>query len=408
MGSGLPITVGRRMKGQGPLDPHLNSVPRKESLVDQSQTGKEIEAWADAAMFKAQEIDRTAGPQVFLLSCNHDPLGSVAAAAKAYKGEFVESLAQITDEERRYYLGEIRKTALAMPLEAVNFQFRITGVTRGFTHQMVRQRTAAYSQESTRFAVKEDVPVGLPPSLADTIPWSEWYKKCERELYPNGLGNTNLEALQADPSLYERMKQVHEYAQQQASPEQIWRREWDEEVENISTTYNALVNMGMPAEDARGILPTNLLTQINYHTNLRNFIDEGGKRLCTQAQFEWRVVFSKMLAAIREYGEKQWYCIGPDNKPMDSAWQFHAIADLFRPVCYLKGSCQFNADFDRYCSIKERVEQNAAINRPSSEWGSEYDNDRTCGPNGEGYRNIEPIFPAEWLLDHASARRKAT
>ena len=63
----------------------------------------EVSVWADEAMFRAQSIDRTSGPRVFLLSCNPDPLGSIAACAKAYIGEFVEDLSQITDDGLQHY-----------------------------------------------------------------------------------------------------------------------------------------------------------------------------------------------------------------------------------------------------------------------------------------------------------------
>lgn len=341
-------------------------------------SGKEVQKWADEFMFRAEEIDANKGPEVWLLDCNNDPLGSIAAAAKAYKGEFVAGLHEITDEERRYYLAEVQKSALAMPLESVRFHFRIKGVTRGFTHQMVRQRTAAYSQESTRFAVKESVPVGLPPSL---------------------VGTKGDQALGA-----ERDK------------EEYWRNVWDACIDHIEQAYNHLVNSGMPAEDARGLLPTNLLTQLNYFTNLRNYKDEAGKRLCTQAQFEWRIVFSKMLEAIREYGKTQTYfgadkdhAIYPNAKGQpvtgSSKWQFDALADLFRPICYYKGSCQFLAEFDRKCSIRDRVQLNATINRPSSKWAETVtlDDAPFVQPTIVDL-GIPAIHPEEWLLDPSAAR----
>ena len=376
---------------------------------------KEIAKYADQAMFKAQEIDRTAGPRVFLLSCNSDPLGSIAAAAMAYTGQFVESLSQITDEQRRYYLREVQKSVLEMPLEVVQFHFRITGVTRGFTHQMVRQRTAAYSQESTRFAVKEDVPVGMPPSLNGTVPWKEWWDKCARELFP---------ALDKYVGAYdnpERKALIDKHAEETASKEQIWRREWDWTVDKISLQYNSLVNNGMPAEDARGLLPTNLLTQINYITDLRGLKGHAGVRLCTQAQFEWRQVWAQIVQAIREYGKIQLYTRPCQNDiewsshpngvyQASAQWQFDALADIFRPICYYRGSCQFQADFDRHCTIRDRVEANAEINRPSTEWDQDY----VQWPKGapEFDSSVDPekvigqIFPAEWLLDPAAARVK--
>lgn len=340
---------------------------------------KEVQVWADEAMFRAQSIDRKAGPRVFLLSANNDPLGSISAAAKAYKGEFVSSLAEITDDERRYYLTEVQKSVLAMPLESVNFHFRITGVTRGFTHQMVRQRTAAYSQESTRFAVKEDVPVGDPPSILGTKSFDERVEDLRKRMPPM----TN-------------EVELRRLASEGRTKEESWRDIWDDTVQFIDESYNQMVNSGMPAEDARGILPTNLLTQINYITDLRGLKEHAGLRLCTQAQFEWRQVWAQIIYALREYGTEQTYlCYGEDGlgEYRGSGWQFDALADIFRPICYYRGSCQFQADFDRKCSIRDRVERNAAIGRPSTKWGE---------PGGNGAPM--PIFPAEWLLDPSAAR----
>lgn len=343
-------------------------------------TGKNLERWADEFMFEAEAISVSDGPKVYLLSANNDPLGSVAAAAKAYKGEFVQSLAEITDEERRYYLAEIQKTALAMPLESVNFQFRITGVTRGFTHQLVRQRTAAYSQESTRFAVKSGVPVGLPPSIIETKPIAERAADLSVK-YPMWSADDCLELTERD-----------------ASGADLWRDKWDEAVEKITEVYNFLVNDGMPAEDARGLLPTNLLTQVNYHTSLRGLQDHSGLRLCTQAQFEWRQVWLQIVEAIQQYGHSVSYREGDEEK--SSAWQFEALASIFKPICYQRGSCQFGAEFDRKCSIRERVQDFAAHGVPSSEWGREHQvTDRDGKPS-----RLLPIHPAEFMYDEGAAR----
>src|SRR6516225_3330632 len=293
---------------------------------------KQIQKWADAAMFKAAPIDKESGPRVQLLSCNSDPLGTIAAAAKMYKGEYVETLAQITDDERRHYLSDVRKNVLAAPLEFVNFHFIISGVTRGFTHQMVRQRTATYTQESTRFAVKEDVPVGYPPSITG-----------------------------------KRMAQ-----------EENWKVVWDDCVKHIEEAYNSLINSGMPAEDARGLLPTNLLTRINYNTSLRGLLEHSGLRLCTQAQFEWRLVWMKMIQAIRDYGETQYYPLQKrrmfngesETAEVSSSWQFDELASIFKPICYKTGKCEFMSDGDRYCAIRDRVQDFHSRGVPSKDWNT--------------------------------------
>lgn len=325
---------------------------------------KQIQKWADKAMFKAEEINPDEGPQVQLLSCNNDPLGTIAAAALMYEGKSVASLDRITDEQRRYYLEQVQKSVLEAPLEFVNFHFIISGVTRGFTHQMVRQRTATYTQESTRFAVKETVPVAPPPSLDGTISWPEWMWKCSQELFPGAM-------VTKDALTVEQAKMVQDYAFRQASKQQLWRREWDTLVEDIDSTYNALVSAGMPAEDARGLLPTNLLTRINYNTSLRGLKDHAGVRLCLQAQYEWRLVWKQILEAIREYGKTQWYTTEPEKGVLvsnQSAWQFDALAGVFKPICYAAGKCEFMANVDRFCGIRDRVEAHHKAGTPSDKW----------------------------------------
>lgn len=366
--------------------------------------GAEVQKWADKAMFKAEEIDATKGPEVTLLSCNPDPLGTIAAAALMYEGKSVGSLAEVTDTQRRYYLEQVQRSVLEAPLEFVNFHFIISGVSRGFTHQMVRQRTATYTQESTRFAVKETVPVALPPSLVDTVPWKAWLNACWSGLYP-------VENVTGDAQIDERrLEQVQQYAVQQATPQQLWRREWDDCVEEIDSTYNALVSAGMPAEDARGLLPTNLLTRINYNTSLRGLKDHAGVRLCTQAQYEWRQVWTAMLAAIREFGRQSngvptEYALlnkgvygGSEVK--SSQWQFDALADIFKPICYYKGRCQFMSDVDRACVIRDRVEAFADLGIPSVKWGERFEElDNYEYPTGTV---VEPISREEWMAEGAA------
>lgn len=292
--------------------------------------GEEVQRWADEAMFAAEPMEVGEGeqimPKVYLLSATPDPLGSIAAMAMMYEGKVVRDLGDVTDEQRKHYWEEVKKTHLKAPLEAVDLHFMIEGVTRSFTHQMVRQRTAVYAQESLRFAVKEgfEDEVPLPPSLM-------------------GLKEDDARVV-------------------------VWRTG----VREASEAYVGLVNAGVPAEDARGLLPHSITTRLNYKTNLRNLLDHAGNRLCTQAQFEWRVVFTELVKAIAEFdtmaGDEQ-----------SAAWQWRLIAgdNVFKPVCYELGHCPFTADFDRGCTIRGRVEA------------------------GE-FRKIDP---REWLMDPAAARR---
>lgn len=320
---------------------------------------REIQRWADTAMFRAQEIDAKAGPQVYLLWMTPDPLGAIAAACKMYKGEVVRNLADVTDEERLEYFAQVQKTKLKAPFEFVKFHFMIEGVTRAFTHQMVRQRTAAYAQESLRFAVKEDMPIGLPPSLAGTDDWGYQNETPDR-------------------------------------PEQM-RRVWEDAQYKIKEAYQYLVDAGMPAEDARGLLPHNVLTRLHYTTDLRALLDHAGNRLCTQAQFEWRQVFAKIIESIRDkanHTRPGAPGYGPDG--INTVYMADKLLSAFRPVCFQTGKCEFKANFDRACSIRDRVNYFEDWHVPSELWDKE-----------EHYpKNF--IKPGEWLLDHTAARQRPT
>lgn len=373
----------------------------------------EIQKWADDAMFKAEPLKASDGPKVYLVWMTPDPLGAVAAMAKMYKGEVVRSLSDVTNAERQEYMTQIMKTKLKAPLEAVKLHFMIEGVTRSFTHQMVRQRTAVYAQESLRFAVKEDMGEGvaLPPSLMGT-------RGTEEILAEQGNGHQHLD----------------ERTLAYLSNEEKMRVKWDHCVEIIDDTYNGLINMGMPAEDARGLLPHNITTRLNYVTDFRALLDHAGNRLCTQAQFEWRQVMAQLANAIRNYKPHEAriesmggrevslfnadadLIIGLEHLDGSDAWQFEALASTLRPVCYNTGKCEFMANFDRACSIRDRVEANHAIGRASSEWGEEYDhvkgNPIVSGVGPQSVVRDEdntPVFigaiqPREWLLDPGSAR----
>lgn len=414
---------------------------------------KALQAWADRAMFSAEGIpfDPVIGPEadVALLSCNNDPLGAIAAAAMAYEGKFVSSLEEVSDDDRRRYLREMQKTKLKMPLEAVNMMFRVKGVSRGFTHQMVRQRTAAYSQESMRFAVKEDMPVVLPPSIKGVVSEFEVIRNDIMERFPV-WGVKGMPHLPRPVAVHWQKKvfgdlpmpgelekacrdwdtalEEWNFRTARVSNEAKMRGIWDKVCEHIHRAYTQMIDLGMPAEEARGIMPTNIATQINYITNFRNLQVEAGKRLCTQAQFDWRDFWRKVMVELVEYGKHQTYTHALNSReaqqkdyyPGDvlkesSKWQFMELAKLFKPVCYLEGNCVFLANFDRHCSIRERVMANASVNRPSSEWDKDYrskeephvvqnpDGSLRAGVPSEVL--ISAIRDEEWMNDDAAARR---
>jgi len=267
--------------------------------------------WADRAMYSAKPIDGT-GPTVVLSDMTANPLRLVAAVSEQYRGGIFPDPTEVTREQAmEWYHGALKARGLPAPLEWVNFSFYIEGVTRAFTHQLVRQRTATFVQESMRFAVKE---------------------------------NAEMEIVM--PEYIARLAEDHPL-----------RVEWRTTARYIAASYNRMVNGGVPAEDARGILPTNIATRVHYRTNLRNLIEHAGLRLCSQAQYEWKQVWAEIIKAILAYG------------PEEDRWQQEAIVRMFRPVCYQTGRCEFMGPADRFCSIRDRVEAHHKNGDRPETWG---------------------------------------
>lgn len=326
--------------------------------------GKEIMAWSDEAMYEAQPMLKSESeeeslrifPKVFVLSATPDPLGTCAADMRMYRGDPVMSLADITQEEREWAWDELSKTALNTPLEGVSIKFMIEAVTRSFTHQMVRQRVGAYYvQESLRFAVKRGIAkeTALPPSIVAP---------------PEGS----------------------------SIGEPAWEI-WNKTIGSISDAYNQLVDAGIPAEDARGLLPHAVTTRIIYHTNLRALFEHAGNRLCTQAQFEWRHVFMGIMTALKEHETPNYVyrfrrSDGNGSRTAGDGWQWSLISEpkphTFTPICYRLGRCAFKSELDRGCSIRARVEAFERNAVPSDHWAIEIPGEMT-----------QPIYPHEWMAD---------
>jgi flavin-dependent thymidylate synthase len=279
-----------------------------------TQSGTELARWADEAMYSATPMDLEHGqnvqPHVKLISMTANPLRVMAAAAQLYRGDVVDDAKDIPRAIANDWVNDMNRTKLQAPLEFIDLHLLIGGVTRAFTHQLVRQRTAVYIQESMRFAVKGDAQweVAMPPSISHL-----------RE---------------DDPK----------------------RRIWDDTVARMAWTYKTLIDAGIPAEDARGILPMNITTRVHYKTNLRALVDHSGMRLCSQAQHEWKVVWRRIIEAIANYG------------PLDERWQQMGILSLLGPVCYQTGKCEFMASTDRHCSIRERVQAHYANGDHPDTW----------------------------------------
>jgi len=189
-------------------------------------------------------------------------------------------------------------------------------------------------------------------------------------------------------------------------------------VENIDAGYHYLAEHGLAAEDARGLLPHATATRIHVQNNLREIMKMAGERLCTQAQFPWKMLLTEMVQAIKMYTPDFSWIPQKGGQPQDQdyvrwtwentyRWQFRTIAEskIFRPVCYHTNECMFKASADRSCTIRERVEiRSRNGSHDSDQWHKPFMYPGHKEDGTLGYLTSEGINPAEWALDPAAAR----
>ncbi len=214
--------------------------------------------------------------RVSLISHTADPVTSIATAIacmkEKYPLEYVQNLPRKAKEEM---IAELMKSKLIGALEFASFEFMVEGVTRAFTHQLVRHRTFHFSQQSLRF---------FDASISGF-----------------------------------RMPEVSE----------LCRSDIESAVQYTMHTYKNLVEAGCPTEDARSILPTNVLTLISFGATMRGLIDLAEVRLCYQTQQE----FKEVMLAIK--------------KEVTNVDPF--LGSLLQVACERTGRCEFKSVYDRPC-----------------------------------------------------------
>lgn len=131
--------------------------------------------------------------------------------------------------------------------EFVDFTFCIEGVGRGFTHQFVRNRLGSYAQQTMRILDMDGFEYITGPSIS------------------------------ADPKL---------------------QLQYDAAMKSINEAYASLIAQGAKIEDARGLLPTNISTNIIAKFNLRALSQMMMSRASNRTQGEYRDVLDAMYEAV--------------------------------------------------------------------------------------------------------------
>ena len=188
---------------------------------------------------------------VELLYHTPDPERAVATAARlCYSPVGAAELMETMSEEKAHkVLRTICSSGHSSALEHASYTFAIDGVSRAMTHQLVRHRLASFNQQSQRYVSYKDDPSFIVPSTISESP--------EKQAIFDEAANAAFEG------------------------------------------YRKLVEAGVPAEDARYLLPNAYETKIVVTMNIRELLHFFELRCCNRAQWEIREVANKMLELVR-------------------------------------------------------------------------------------------------------------
>lgn len=157
---------------------------------------------------------------------------------------------RITQDQMREFVEARLATGHTSPLQQVWFEFGISGVSRAFSHQFVRHHMGiSFEQQSQRYVTYKDG--SFPYTVPDSI---------------RRAGKSEA---------------------------------FEQAIETAGRAYQELIDAGVPAEDARFLLPNATSTNFKVSVNYLELLHIADQRLCTRAQWEFRKVVSLMRAEVK-------------------------------------------------------------------------------------------------------------
>lgn len=223
-------------------------------------------------------------PQVKLISCPENMLKTIYTACRTcYSADTPLNIydKDVTEEKMLSLIKRVVGSGHYSTIEHIQVSFAISNISRACTHQLVRHRHMSFSQKSQRYVQeKGQFDFLIPPTI------------------------------EKDEEL---------------------RKKFVDFMGEISKKYLEFTEAGIPAEDARAVLPNACSTSMVVSTNLRELIHVANLRLCTRAQYEIRMLVKGMCDALAE--KEPW------------------LKEYLVPKCERLGFC----DEDKSCGRKPKL-----------------------------------------------------
>lgn len=192
---------------------------------------------------------------------NPELVCAAAALTSSRKHGASEILQRLTEEKARKIVERIIDLGHYSIIEHAYFTYSIEGCSRVMTHQLVRHRMASYTEQSQRYVEYDNLKDHVVPKTIER-------NQEAKELYENTLRQT-------------------------------------------SGTYQKLLHLQIPKEDARFVLPNAAKTNIVVTMNARGLRYFFNLRCCARAQWEIRETAIEMLKQAKRVAPGLFQNSGP-------------------------------------------------------------------------------------------------
>lgn len=199
--------------------------------------------------------------QAILLNYTPDPELTIAAAARLSTSKVgaAELREKLSPEQVNSLINHLISSGHLSTLEHASFTFAIDGISRATSHQLVRHRLASYTQQSQRYVSFKEIDYVIPSTIAT----------------------------------------------------KGFKTKFQEMVKSSHALYLQMIEAGVPAEDARFILPNAAETKLVMTMNARELMHACSLRLCQRAQWEIVELFERIKSEVEKVAPR----IGAELKP---------------------------------------------------------------------------------------------
>lgn len=199
---------------------------------------------------------------VSLITHTPDPVVTVALAGRlCYSASEIKELHENIKEKAPQFVEKLASLGHLSPLEHVSFTFGVEGVSRALLAQITRHRIASFSVQSQRYVKNNGGGYIVPPSIV-------------------ALGD-------------------------------VAASEFETQMNVIWGFYNKWIKQGIPAEDARFVLPNGAETRMVFTMNARELMHLFNLRCCNRAQWEIRRLAWVMLGIAKREAPELFVKAGP-------------------------------------------------------------------------------------------------